>query len=240
VTNDVDTLATALYATTDDMLKEHPDLAPWRPPVGITPRLSDAELVTLATMQAILGYTSEAKWLRHARAHLRHLFPYLPQQPGYNKRLRKAAGLMRSVNRILATISSVWSDDVWVVDSTPVECGRSRETVKRSDLAGWAEYGYCASRSRFFWGLRLHLVCTLQGLPIAFALTGAKADEREGGHRGGRLPDQRQTGNATCSTNWNGEQQPEPSSRSRSSTRTPRQPRRPPAAARCPTVPRCT
>ncbi|GAA2244180.1 hypothetical protein GCM10010430_27440 [Kitasatospora cystarginea] len=180
MTNDVDTLATALYATTDDMLKEHPDLAPWRPPVGITPRLSDAELVTLATMQAILGYTSEAKWLRHARAHLRHLFPYLPQQPGYNKRLRKAAALMRSVNRILAATTSVWSDDVWVVDSTPMECGRSRETVKRcSDLAGWAEYGYCASHSRFFWGLRLHLVCTLQGLPIAFALTGAKADERE-------------------------------------------------------------
>jgi DDE family transposase len=73
----------------------------------------------------------------------------------------------------------VWSDDVWIVDSTPVECGRSRETVKRSDLAGWAEYGYCASHSRFFWGLWLHLVCTLHGLPIAFALTGAKADERE-------------------------------------------------------------
>jgi hypothetical protein len=73
----------------------------------------------------------------------------------------------------------VWSDDVWIVDSTPVECGRSRETVKRSDLAGWAEYGYCASHSRFFWGLRLHLICTLQRLPIAFALTGAKADERE-------------------------------------------------------------
>lgn len=73
----------------------------------------------------------------------------------------------------------MWSDDVWIVDSTPVECGRSRETVKRSDLAGWAEYGYCASHSRFFWGLRLHLVCTLQGLPVTFALTGAKADERE-------------------------------------------------------------
>ena len=55
----------------------------------------------------------------------------------------------------------------------------SRETVKRSDLAGWAEYGYCASHSRFFWGLRLHLVCTLQGLPVGCALTGAKADERE-------------------------------------------------------------
>jgi hypothetical protein len=179
VTNNLDTLATALYATTDDLLKEHPGLAPWRPPVGIAPRLSDAELVTLAMMQAMLGFTSEARWLRHARTHLRHLFPYLPQQPGYNKRLRKAAGLLRSLSRILATHTSVWNDDVWVVDSTPVECGRSRETVKRSDLAGWAEYGYCASHSRFFWGLRLHLVCTLHGLPVAFALTGAKADERE-------------------------------------------------------------
>ncbi|WP_329185969.1 IS982 family transposase [Actinacidiphila glaucinigra] len=179
MTNNLDTLATALYATTDDLLKERPDLAPLRPPVGIAPRLSDAELVTLAVMQALLGFTSEARWLRHAHAHLRHLFPYLPQQPGYNKRLRKAAGLLRQVTRILATSTSVWSDDVWVVDSTPVECGRSRETVKRSDLAGWAQYGYCASHSRFFWGLRLHLICTLQGLPVAFALTGAKADERE-------------------------------------------------------------
>jgi hypothetical protein len=58
--------------------------------VGIAPQLSDAELVTLAMMQAMLGFTSAARWLRHARAHLRHLFPYLPQQPGYNKRLRKA------------------------------------------------------------------------------------------------------------------------------------------------------
>jgi hypothetical protein len=53
-----------------------------------------------------------------------------------------------------------------------------RRGPSRSDLAGWAQYGYCASHSRYFWGLRLHLVCTLGGLPIAFALTGAKADER--------------------------------------------------------------
>ena len=46
------------------------------------------------------------------------------------------------------------------------------------ELAGWAEYGYCASHSRYFWGLCLHLLATLHGLPIGFALTGAKADER--------------------------------------------------------------
>ena len=65
--------------------------------------------------------------------------------------------------RQLAVDTSIWSDDVWIIDSTPIECARSRETVHRSDLAGWAQYGYCASHSRYFWGLRLHLLATLQG-----------------------------------------------------------------------------
>jgi len=126
----------------------------------------------------LLGFTSEARFLRYANTHLRGLFPYLPTQSGYNKRIRAAIGTLRAVIAHLVARTSSVSDDVWVVDSTPVECGRSRETAKRSDLAGWAEYGYCASHSRFFWGLRLHLVCTLSGLR-AFALAGAKADERE-------------------------------------------------------------
>jgi hypothetical protein len=175
----VDTLATALYVKTDDLLKQRPDLAPWRPAIGLQPQLTDAELVTLAVMQALLGYASESRWMRHAHAHLGHLFPYLPGQSGYNRRLRAAAGLITTLIRLLAADTSLWTDDIWVVDSTPVECGRSRDTARRSALAGWAEYGYCASHSRYFWGLRLHLVATLGGLPIGFALTGAKADERQ-------------------------------------------------------------
>lgn len=179
MTNDLDTLATALYVKIDDLLKAVPELAPWRPVVGIAPQLTDAELVTLAVLQALRGFTSESRWLRFARAHMTHLFRYLPGQSGYNKRLRAAAALITTMIRALSVDTTLWTDNVWVVDSTPVECGRSKETVKRSDLAGWAEYGYCASHSRFFWGLRLHLVCTLGGLPVGFALTGAKADERQ-------------------------------------------------------------
>jgi hypothetical protein len=176
---DVDTLATALYVKIDELLKAAPQLAPWRPTVGIAPKLSDAELVTLAVMQALLGFTSEARWLRYGHRHLRYLFPYLPGQSGYNKRLRRAAGLLGHAIRALASDTGLWSDDVWLVDSTPIECGRSRETTKRSALAGWASYGWCPSHSRWFWGLRLHLVCTLHGLPILFAVTGAKAVDRE-------------------------------------------------------------
>jgi Transposase DDE domain len=179
VSSDIDTLAVALYVTADDLLKAFPQIAPPRPAVGISPQLSDAELVTLAAMQALRGFTSERRWLRHAHKHLLHLFPYLPGQSGYNKRLRKASYLVTFMIRALAKETSLWADDVWVIDSTPVECGRSRDTVKRSDLAGWAQYGYCASHSRYFWGLRLHLVCTLGGLPVAFALVGAKAGDQE-------------------------------------------------------------
>jgi Transposase DDE domain len=176
---DLDTLATALYVKIDDALKTDPSLVRWRPEVGIAPKLSDAELICLAVLQALLGFTSETRWLRYATTHLVGMFPYVPGQSGYNKRLRKASTQLVAINRILAMDTDVWADDTWVIDSTPVECGRSRQTAKRSDLVGFAGYGYCASHSRWFWGLRLHLICTPTGLPVTYALTSPKVDERE-------------------------------------------------------------
>ena len=90
-----------------------------------------------------------------------------------------AAAMLRAMARI-------WSGDTSCCDRRPLG-GRLHPGGVRPlpgdrqalGLAGWAEYGYCASHSRYFWGLRLHLVCTLCGLPVIFALTGAKADERE-------------------------------------------------------------
>jgi hypothetical protein len=176
---DMDTFVTALYVKVDDTLRDTPSLRLWRPRVGIAPKLSDAELVTMAVVQALLGFTSEARFLRHAAKHLRSWFPYVPGQSGYNKRLRKSQSQLNALIRVLAADTDLWDDDTWVIDSTPVECGRSRSTAQRSDLVGFAGYGYCASHSRYFWGLRLHLVCTPAGLPVTFALANAKADERE-------------------------------------------------------------
>jgi hypothetical protein len=168
----LDTLLTALYVKIDDYLG--------RPPrTGRPPKLSDAELLTLAVAQVLLGVRSEARWLRFVPRHLPGAFRYIPGQSGYNKRLRSAVPLIKHLIRVLATDTDLWTDPVWVVDSTPVECARSRPTVTRSDLAGWAGYGYCASHSRFFWGLRLHLVCTPAGLPITWALADPKLDERQ-------------------------------------------------------------
>jgi hypothetical protein len=172
VTQDLDTLLTALYVKIDDMIGG----PRWR---GRPPLLTDSELVCLAVAQVLLGARSEAHWLRYANAHLRGMFPYLPQRPGYNKRLRAALPVIKRVIRVLARDSDFWFDNHWIVDSTPVPCGTSRPTVQRSEVAGWAGYGYCASHSRFFWGLRLYLVCTPTGMPIMWALANPKIGERE-------------------------------------------------------------
>ncbi|MGY1698490.1 IS982 family transposase [Geodermatophilus sp. SYSU D00766] len=172
MTTDLNTLLTALYVRIDDHLSP-------RVRAGRRPRLTDSELLTLAVAQALLGVPSEARWLRLVPAALPGAFPYLPGQSGYNKRLRAALPLLKRLIRELAADTDLWADPVWLVDSTAVECARSRPTVARSDLAGIAGYGYCPSHSRWFWGLRLHLICTPAGLPITWALATPTIDERQ-------------------------------------------------------------
>jgi hypothetical protein len=113
------------------------------------------------------------------RARLGHLFPYLPGQSGYHKRVRAAGPLLAAVIDHLARQSPSWYDQVRLIDATPVPCGTSRETVRRSELAGWAGYGYCAAHSRWYWGLKLYLITAPDGMPAAWCLASPKTGERE-------------------------------------------------------------
>ena len=169
---DLDDLLTALYVLVDDLL-------PARCGAGRRPRITAAELITLAVAQILLQCHSERRFLRLARKQLGHLFPYIPKQPGYNKRVRSLAPQICQVIAHLARSSPSFCDRLRLLDSTPVPCGQSRETRKRSELAGWAAYGYCASHSRFFWGLRLYLLCAPDGMPISFCLAPANEPERD-------------------------------------------------------------
>lgn len=169
---DLDDLLTALYVLVDDLL-------PARRGAGRRPRISAAELITLAVAQVLLDCHSERRFLRLARKQLGHLFPYIPLQPGYNKRLRSLAGEICVVIEHLARVSPSFCERLRLLDSTAVPCGQSRETRKRSELAGWAAYGYCASHSRPFWGLRLYLLCAPDGMPISFCLAPANEPERD-------------------------------------------------------------
>ncbi len=146
---------------------------------GHPPKLSDAELLTLAVAQVLLGVRSEARWLRFVLRALPAAFPYLPGRSGYNKRLRGALPLIKRLIQTVAADTDLWADPVWIVDSTPIKCARSRPTARRSNLAGWAGYSYCPSHPRYFWGLRLHLISTPTGLPVTWTLADPKLDERQ-------------------------------------------------------------
>lgn len=146
----LNTLLTTLYVYLDDHVLPDLGMSRDRGP-GRKPVLSDAELLCLAVAQHLLGFSSETRWIRYARIHLSAMFPGIPHQSGYNKRLRTAGPLIAAAITALARDTPSWHEVLRLVDSTPVPCGTSRETVKRSDLSGHAGYGYCASHSRFFW-----------------------------------------------------------------------------------------
>jgi hypothetical protein len=149
--------------TADDLLPQKPKNA--------KRSVTDLEVVTLCVAQAIVGIPSGRQFLAAASKYLRHLFPKIPGQPGYFKRRRKLSDALEWLMSVFASQSPGFYDDLMLVDSTPIECARSRETVKRSALGDAADYGYCASHSRFFWGFRLHAIFA----PVA----SPKRDERE-------------------------------------------------------------
>jgi hypothetical protein len=168
---DLDLLCISVYCTADDLL-------PPRRGNGRR-KLTDAEVVTLCVAQILMGIPSDRRFLRAARRQLGHLFPLLPTQDALHKRRQRLADTIEWLIGVFAAQSPGSSDDLLLLDSTPVECGRSLETTRRSDLADVCGYGYCQSHSRWFWGMRLHLLCAPDGTPRVATLVAADRPERD-------------------------------------------------------------
>lgn len=168
---DLDLLLISVYCTADDLLPERPRNA--------RRKLTDAEVVTLCVAQVLMGIPSDRRFLRAARRQLGHLFPCLPRQDALHKRRARLAETIEWLVGVFAARSPGHADDLLLLDSTPVECGRSLETTRRSRLAEICGYGYSRSHSRYFWGMRLHLACAPDGTPRAAALVAADRGERE-------------------------------------------------------------
>ena len=175
---DLDLLLTSVFCTADDLLPKKPGNA--------RRSLTDAEVVTLCVAQSIMGIGSDARFVRIACKRLSHLFPALTKRSGFHKRRARLAETIEALTATFASQSPGFHDDLLLADSTPLECARSRQTVERGGsnslgdaIANAADYGYSASHSRYFWGLRLHTLMAPDGTPRAMALTSPKEGERE-------------------------------------------------------------
>jgi hypothetical protein len=169
---DLDTLLTALYVELTDRIIPSRGFARSGP--GKPPEVTDAELVCIAVAQVLLRYDDERHWLRAAPTLIGHLFPRLLGQSEYNARLKAAAPLMEAALRWLAGATPDTAELLRLMDATPVPCGQSVITARRSDLAGWAGYGYCPSHSRWYWGAKLLLIRTCDGTVTGFGLANPK------------------------------------------------------------------
>ena len=168
---DLDLLLISVYCRVDDLLP--------RCKGNARRSVTDAEVVTLCVAQAMMGIPSDQRFIQTAGKRLAHLFPRLPGRSGYMKRRQRLADTIERLIAEFAADSPGYNDNLVLVDSTPVECARSVETTRRSELADAADYGWCQSHSRFFWGFRLHGLFGLDGTPRALALTSPKTPERD-------------------------------------------------------------
>src|SRR4051812_6773317 len=124
---DLDLLCISVYCTADDLLPERPRNA--------RRKLSAAEIVTLCVAQVLIGIPSDRRFLRAARRQLGHLFPCLPSQDALHKRRARLAETIEWLIGIFAAQSPGSGDNLLLLDSTPLECGRSLETTRRSQLS---------------------------------------------------------------------------------------------------------
>lgn len=143
-------------------------------PDGLT---TDAELVALSVAQASIGIPSDRQFLGLISKVLPGWFPHLPCQSQYNRRLRRLAPLLATVQLQLAELLA--AGDLRLADGTLIGVANYAGCRSRSEFAGTAAYGYCAAKSQYVWGMRLVLITDRVGVPVGYTLVAANEKEYE-------------------------------------------------------------
>jgi hypothetical protein len=148
------------------------------PRPGPAGRVTDAELIALAVAQAITGLVSDRQFLGAIGRLLPGFFPHLPHQSQFNRRLRRLTPQIATVQ--LGVAELIATGRVRLIDGTLLSCANYAGCASRSEFAGEAAYGYCASKSRWYWGMRLLLLSDRRGTPLGYDLLPANENERQG------------------------------------------------------------
>jgi transposase len=168
MTASLETLVVAAYIFADQVA------IPRRGPAG---RITDAELIALGVAQAAMGVPSDRQFLGLVGKVLPGWFPHLPEQSQYNRRLRRLAPWIVTVQLRISEL--VASGDLRLADGTLIGVANYAGCASRSEFAGTAGYGYCAAKSQYVWGMRLVLVTDAAGVPVGYTLVAANEKEYE-------------------------------------------------------------
>jgi hypothetical protein len=169
---------TALYTIVDDWYQLHaPTLL--RGKVGKKPLVADSEVLTLALAQHWCGCRHEREWLRRVAHDYRPLFPRLLSQSEFNRRARNLCWLLNVLRHHLVQQLGGLATEYRLIDGTPIHVRHWRRYGPGHLLLPQASLGYCAAKKETFYGYRLVVLTTLEGLITDWTLISASTDERE-------------------------------------------------------------
>ncbi len=135
-------------------------------------RLSDSEVLTLALFQQLRGVESERSFLRDAQRFFAHLFPGVAgmHPSSLHRRVRKLRRFLEPLRRSVLP-ELVGDPETLIVDSTLLEVLHPRQVAQSAEGfagAGWVKWGSFA-----LYGVKLHLVCATNRVPLSYELTAA-------------------------------------------------------------------
>jgi hypothetical protein len=145
---------------------------------GVKPIFSDSEVITLMLAQDFIPYPGENQYLGYMRANYLALFPHLLTQSQYNRRARTLRLLVEAFRRHWLEALGLLNARDLLLDTKPVPVLGYKRSKKHTDFAGSAAYGVCASRNLHYFGYKLVMLSTLDGVPLVYELVAANLHER--------------------------------------------------------------
>jgi hypothetical protein len=177
VTIDFETLLTIVYVLVDDWY-QHSGRHLLKGKRGAKPVFGDSEVITLLLAMDFLPFPGETQFLGFIRANYLSLFPELLDQSQFNRRTRDLRLLVEELRKHWAILLGVTFHSQFLLDTKPVPVVGYKRSKRCSDFAGNAAYGVCASRNMKYFGYKLVMLSTLDGIPVAYELVPANSDER--------------------------------------------------------------
>jgi len=146
---------------------------------GAKPIFSDSEMLTLMVAQDFIPYPGETQYVGYIRANYRREFPKLVDQSQYNRRARGLRHLVEMLRREWLSMLGVDDPKQLLLDTKPVPVMGYKRRKSHSDFAGSAGYGHCAARNLNYFGYKLVMLTTLDGVPLVYDWVAANTDERQ-------------------------------------------------------------
>ena len=173
----LETLFTIIYVLVDDWYQATEQVAAGKP--GVAATLTDSEVLTLMVAHDYIPYPGERQYMGYMRANHPGLFPHLLDQSQYHRRSRQLQRTLEALRQHWVSLLVGSDTQMLLLDTKPIPVVGMKRSKKQSDFAGSAAYGYCAARQMKYFGYKLVMLTTLEGVPLIYDLVAANLGERE-------------------------------------------------------------